>query len=258
MNRESNNNISDWDSWDARKYLETYYDTPLGDTYETLDFLIEELKDYKENPFKKALEFGSGPTLFGALAAVPYVQELHLSDYLPRNLLEIRQWLACDKNAFAWDSCTEYILKKEGVEPTIANIAKRSDELRLKLKKLLPGDIAHTWPLLDHKDNYDLVVSLFCAESITSSKTKWRRYMKNLFSLVVPQGVVIISALRNCPFYRVGDQYFPCANINEEDLKEAILAANDKVDDIHIRVRDVMDCQNEGFVSVMFARVTLK
>lgn len=258
MKQQSKKKISGWDSWDARQYLETYYASPMGDTYETLDFLIDELKHHKEKPFKKALEFGAGPTLFGALATVSYVEELHLSDYLKQNLLEINKWLFHHKDAFNWDICIEYILKREGINPTLENIARKSDELREKLTKLLPGDISYKWPLLDYKENYDLVVSLYCADSVTSSKSEWRRYMKNLFSLTAPKGTIIIGALRNCSFYRVGDQYFPCANINEKDMEEVILEDNHNIEDIHIRVRDVKDCLDEGFVGVIFAHVSLK
>ena len=258
MNKELQKEISDWDSWNAREYLETYYGSPIGDTFATLDFITDELKDYKHKPFKNALEFGTGPTLFGALATIPFVQKLHLSDYLPQNLNEIKHWLANGNDSFNWDVCTAYLLEKDGIEPTADNIAKWSNELRAKVGKILPGDITKEWPLLDEKSQYDLLVSLFCADSITNSKTEWHQYMKNLFNLAAPQGTIIIGALRNCPFYRVGEQYFPCANVNEKDLEDAISGMSEKIKDYTIRVNNTEDCEDEGFTSVMFARITLK
>jgi len=258
MDYELKKEISGWGSWNARKYLETYYGSPIGDTFETLDFITDELKDYKNKPFLNGLEFGTGPTLFGALATCPYVQKLHLSDYLPQNLAEIQRWLSQEDDSFNWDICTAYLLKKEGIDPTVENITQRSNELREKVGKLLIGDITKGWPLLDDKGHYDLLVSLFCADSITSSKEEWHQYMKNLFNLAAPKGTIIIGALRNCPFYRVGDLYFPCANVNEKDFEDVISAMSDKIESHTIRVRQVDACEDEGFVSVIFARVSLK
>lgn len=258
MDNVINKEISGWETWNAREYLETYYSSPIGDTFETLNFITDELKDFKYKPFKNALEFGTGPTLFGALATVPYVEKLHLSDYLPQNLLEIQHWLSAGNASFNWDACTEYLLKRECIDPSPENVAKRSNELREKIGKLLPGDITKEWPIFDNSDHYDLLVSLFCADSITDSKVEWHQYMKNLFNLAAPKGTIIIGALRNCPYYRVGEQYFPGANVNENDLEEAISGIKDKIADYTIRVRDVDECSDEGFVSVMFARITLK
>lgn len=258
MTKQAKKKIAGWDSWDPRQYLDTYYAVPMGDTYETLNFLLEELSPYKKSPFKKALEFGAGPTLFGSLAIVSYVEELHLSDYLKPNLFEINKWLFHHKDAFNWDACTEYILTKENTIPTKENIINRSDELRQKLKKLLYGDIAQSWPLLDHEETYDLLVSLYCADSVTNSKKDWHRYMNNLFKLAAPGGVIIIGALRNCSSYRVGKNDFPCANINEKDFEQILSEDSHNFTDIRIEVRNVPDCKEEGFIDIVFARIALK
>ena len=258
MNQVIKNEISGWDAWNARNYLDIYYATPVADTFVSLDFISDELKAFRDKPFETALEFGCGPTLFGALATAPFVKTLHLVDYLPRNLNEITEWLSRGPNAFNWDPCTSYILQKEGIEPTAENIAKKSDDLRTKVTTLLPGDITKSWPLLERLEKYDLLVSLYCADSITSSKEEWRQYMKNLFSIAKPKGTIIIGALRNCPFYRVGDQNFPCANVNEKDLEDIIKDSGLDIESYTVRVNETEDCLDEGFVSVMFARITLK
>lgn len=258
MSQVLQNEISGWDSWNAKKYLDTFYSIPKGDTFVTLDFITDELHKYRDKPFETALEFGSGPTLLGVLATAPYVKRLHVADFLQQNLDEITQWLMCEDGAFNWNTCTEYLLKKEGINPTPETIAKKYSDLRGKIKKLLRGDITQNSPLLNHQEHYDLLVSLFCADSITDSKIQWRQYMKNLFSLAAPKGTIIIGALRNCPFYRVGDRYFPCAKVNEKDLEDLILEENHIIEDFAIRVNEVEDCLDEGFTSVMFARITLK
>lgn len=258
MNQQTEKKISGWESWNPKQYLNTYYAFPMGDTYETLNFLIEELSPYKGRLFKKALEFGAGPTLFGSLALASYVEELHLADYLEPNLFEINKWLFGHQDAFNWDACTEYILTKENIIPTKENVMNRSNELRQKLKKLLRCDISQSWPLLDRKQTYNLLVSLYCADSVTNSKKDWHRYMKNLFNLAAPEGVIMIGALRNCSSYRVGQSYFPCANINEKDFEQILSEDSHNFTDIRIEVRNVPDCKNEGFIDIVFARIILR
>jgi hypothetical protein len=44
--------------------------------------------------------------------------------------------------------------------------------------------------------------------------------MKNIFSLLKPDGVFLGSSMRNCTHYKIGDISYPAANVNEEDFKE--------------------------------------
>ncbi len=248
-------NFSGWDKWDARTYLDTYYKDPMADTYETLEFLHRSLVSMPS--FKRALEFGAGPTLFGSLGLEPYVEELHSADYLEQNLVEVQKWLNNDKDAFNWDVCSQYLIAFEGGEPTKKNVDLRSESLRRKITKLLRGDIKQKWPLLGHAEKYDLVVSLFCADSITNSKQEWFQYMKNIFNLADSGGVILIAALRNCTYYKVGDRFFPCANINERDIEKVVLDSGLNIKDIRIEVRDVVECEGKGFTSLVFARLLL-
>lgn len=246
-----------WDKWNPKEYNDTYYQEPAADTYETLDFLHRSLRDFKNQPFKKSIEIGSGPTLFGALGVEPYVKELHIADYLEKNLQEIEKWKEKDGELFNWDICIKYLLSIEGDEPTQENVLLREENLRKKIKKLLVVDIRKKWPLKS-RGKYDLVVSLFCADSITRSKKEWRKYVLNIFNLANPGGVILLGALRNCKEYRVGTHYFPSANVNEKDMEKVILESKLAIKDIQIEVKDVAECKTEGFTSTLFAKIVLK
>lgn len=246
-----------WHEWDPHTYLETFFAEAGPDTHETLKFIRRELRQFIDQPVEKLLDFGSGPTVVVSLAASPYAKEIHLADYLPSNLAEAQKWLDSDPDAFDWDPCIADILKIEGTDATSQNIRQRACELRAKARTLL-CDAALEHPLIGSNETYPLVLSIFCADSATSSRDTWRKYMKNIISLVAPQGQILIAALRNCTSYHVGDRVFPSPNINEKDLEAIFVEEGFSRDDLKIEICEVPECAQEGFKSIMFAHVSNK
>jgi len=249
--------ISSWTEWNAREYLETYYSDLMGDTYETLNFLSRELKN-DGRVYEKAIEFGAGPTLFGMLAIMPYMRSVDIAEYLPQNLKEIEKWVKNEEGAFNWQTATKYLLNINKHEITKTVIESYENDLRRKIKNLLPCDISKPKPLLDHNDKYDLLLSLFCADSCTDSKTEWMHYMHNLLNIVEPNGTILIGALKNCKSYRVGNKFFPCANISEKDIEQFLAEDRHIFDDVSIHIAPVPECADEGFSEVMFAKLKVR
>jgi hypothetical protein len=244
---------SAWQDWDPNTYLRTFFAELGPDTFATLQFLAHELQCFRDNPVERALDFGCGPTPIVSIAAAPYVREIHLADYLSANLKEVQRWLDADPSAFSWDHAIAEILKLEGTEPTRKNIAQRAAELRGKAStQLCDASLQH--PLHGQKQSYPLVLSMFCADSATSSKETWRQYMRNISTLVAPSGRILIAALRQCRAYHLGERTFPAANVDENDLESVLIEAGFLRVSLDIRVCDVPECIEEGFSSVMFAR----
>jgi len=244
--------LSHWDDWNPKEYLETYFVNLGKDSDENLSFLIKKLKKLNSNKKMKILDFGSGPTIFSGLAAAPYASEIHLSDYLSSNLQEINKWIRSDTDAFDWSTCTKKVLELEISQNSEIDVHNRENLLRSKVKKVFRSDASLNWPIFSESiERYPIVISNFCADSATSSKEIWRGYMKNIFNTVERNGMILLAALRNCEYYFSGKHRFPSANVNEIDLLK-ILKANEftKID---IEVRDVEECQAEGFTSIMFA-----
>lgn len=250
--------LQTWSKWDARDYLNTYYQYPMADSRAILTFIHDSLGKLPGRKFKKALEFGSGPTVYGLLGIEPYVDEIHISDYLPQNLLEVKNWADNSPGAFNWDKFTQYALSLERGRVTQNKINLHAQRLRKKIKDIFKGNIKKRWPLLNHKERYDLVVSLFCADSITSSKKNWFIYMNNLLSIANEGGVLMVVALRKCKSYKVGNFRFPSANVNEDDFKKAVLLSGREVTDMTIEVKKVPECRNDGYSSIILAQIVFK
>lgn len=250
---------SPWEKWDPELYLKTYFPYVRRDEDETLKFLVYGLKKWHvrnkhRNPV--VLEFGAGPTVVHALAIAPYVSSVHLADYLQSNLDEIRKWLNNQKTAFDWSPFIYRILQLEEQEPTQARIRQRAYLLRKKVKKLLRCDAALAFPLNNGRQQYPLVTMLFCADSATSSIETWRAYMKNILNLVEPSGTILLAALDGCSFYKLGRNFFPCANISKRDLYDILLESGFRRSEIAIDIKKVPECKAEGYSSLVFARAT--
>jgi hypothetical protein len=252
----SNNPISSWDEWDPIEYLNTYYGDLIGDTHETLKFLNKELK--ADNIiYDSAIEIGAGPTLFGVLSIAPYVKKIDIAEYLPQNREEVKNWVDEKENAFNWDHAVKYLLNLNSKEGTTNSIAEYTDLTRKKVEKIIPCDISQHWPLSEKKEKYDLLLSLFCADSCTDSKVEWMHYMHNLLHVLKPGGTALIGALKDCESYRVGNKYFPCANVSEKDIERFLLEDPNEFEDVSIHVAEVPECEDEGFSEVMFAKIRM-
>lgn len=241
-----------WNEWNPETYLNTYFSNLGPDSFETLKFVVMEMAQFKNKPRQKILDFGCGPTIFGSIPAVPYASEIHLADYLHSNLNEVKKWINNEPKAFNWKKCIEYVLETEKIEVTESNIKNRSNQLKKLANKLLRCDASLHYPL-GTKEKYPIVLSFFCADSATSSKEVWKIYMKNIINLVAPNGILIMSALRNCRVYKNGDSLFPCANINERDLKEVFFEAGILTENQKIQISSVPQCAHEGFSSLLLA-----
>jgi len=248
---------SHWDCWNPRDYLNTYFLNLGQDSFENLKFLVNELKKFNGKPKKRILDFGSGPTIFAGIAAIPYASTIHMCDYLDSNVNEIKKWLISEKDSFNWSTYIKHILELEGSSTHQEAIQKRSNELKRNTTQVFRSDASLDWPIFSSvKYRYPIVISNFCADSATSSKEVWRAYMKNIFNLVDDRGKILITALRNCKFYKSGNQLFPSANVNEKDLRKVMIESGFDKRSLLIEVKNVPDCAQEGFTTIMCASGT--
>jgi hypothetical protein len=176
------------------------------------------------------------------------VKELHLSDFLPENLKEIRKWLNNEHDAHNWDVYIKFVLDLEGNQESIQ---ERKKDMEKRITQLLPIDIYRHYPLGTLK-TYSLVTSFFCADSVTKNKDDWRKCMSNIFTLVEPGGTIILAALRNAVSYRVIDQDFPSPHVNENDFKS--MFENYRFVNTDIQVMSIPEWAEDGFDSAILAK----
>ena len=208
--------------WVPGEYLSDYYSVVEPDERRTIAFFVDAMQEVA--PDEPVLFFGVGPTLHHVFLAAGKASEIHLGDYLPANLREIKRWIARDAVAHDWRPFVRYTLQCEGIAfPTEEQITEREDITRAKITSLLEVDIRRTDPLGAHEmPSYGTVISAFCADSATDDHGTWETYMKRIAGLVRPGGMLVTAALRRSSGYLVGGKTFPSADIDENDMRAVL------------------------------------
>jgi hypothetical protein len=216
--------VADYSEWQARDYYKTYYsEVVLPDEQAVLAYQLEVMRAAPAR-FGRALEYGCGPTLHRAIAAAPYAFRLDMADWLADNLVAVRDWLAADADNDDWTRFTRYVLATEGARRLdAARLRQREAKTRKVVRGLYVSDARWRHPLGRERDAfYDLLVSGFCLDAISSDKRVWRRCMRNVLSMVAPDGTVVLHFLHRCRAYKVGNRLFPGSNLSVDDLVKTL------------------------------------
>ena len=108
--------------WCPRAYLREYYGRIEADERHAIAYFAAAFAAMP--PGQRVLVYGAGPTLHHVFLAAAKASEIHLADYLPGNLAEIRRWLSRDPAAHDWRPFVAYTLQCEGIgAPSDAQIA---------------------------------------------------------------------------------------------------------------------------------------
>ncbi|BCY09052.1 guanitoxin biosynthesis pre-guanitoxin forming N-methyltransferase GntF [Actinoplanes sp. L3-i22] len=204
--------------WVPAEYLTDYYRSVEPDEIATIAFLVDAMRQAERD--QPILYFGTGPTLHHVFACAERASEIHLGDYLPENLAEIRRWIERAPGAHDWRPFVRYTLQCEGNTcPTDDEVTAREDLTRAKITTLVRVDARHPRPV---NRSYPTVVSAYCADSATGDRATWHLFMRHITGLVQPGGLFLTAALRRCRGYTVGGKTFPGADIDERDLRGAL------------------------------------
>lgn len=251
--------LTDWNNWNPRDYFDDYFGCGVNeDERAAIPFQIACLRR-QARPFNRAIEFGCGPTLMRAIAAAPYVKSLDVADRLPANLDRVRAWIDGEDTADDWGAFTDYILRCEGsVDPGRAAIDDRERQTRTVIGERLEADALDAHPLGRAREGaYDLLISSFCLDCLTDSRTVWRAAMRNVLRVVKPGGTFLMWALRGCTSYRVGERWFPAANLQRRDLYSTLIVCGADPRQLQIEERDVYGHAAQGYAGVLMAAGTV-
>lgn len=251
----SGSRVASFDTeWSPRDYLRDYYTDVEADERETIPFFVRSIEEAAPAP--RVLFFGAGPTLHHVFLAAPTATRIDVSDYLVPNLVEIERWRDDRPGAHDWRQFVRLTLQSEGIpDPADEAIAERQDLTRRKLNVIRSGGDAGLADPLGRRRRgaYPVVFSAYCADSATSSKDVWERWMLNIASLVSPGGLFVTAALRNCPGYRVGARTFPAAGIDELDMARVLSRGFDP-ERVRVEVRHVPEHRSAGYSGIVLAR----
>lgn len=248
---EDNSNIYD-ELWTPQEYLRQYYsqDSIPDDEEAVYQRLIPYLKR-EGRKFARAIDFGCGPTVHLLSPLAPWVEEIHLADYLPGNLREVQKWLQAEEGAHNWDINIRRALEIEGgIPPSQAEVETRKNLLRRKVTALKQCDLRQSHPLGDG-GVYDLLLSAYCVDAATDSTDEWRRLIGNLLTLCADGGTIVLLSARKSQYYKLGDNEFPNAEVDEEDIAAVLAAAGFAPPRTAIEVVPIKSWADAGINSVV-------
>ena len=246
--------VADYSQWQAQDYFKTYYsEVVLPDEQVVLAYQVETLKRI-EHKFGRGLEYGCGPTLHRAIAAARYAFRIDMADWLPDNLTEVQAWVNSNGTNDDWNRFTHYILACEGEAPDARRIERREEQTRKVIRNLHVSDARWRHPLgPDRQGFYDLLVSGFCLDAVSSDKRVWQHCMSNVLSTLHEGGLLILHSLYRCKAYKVGEQMFPGADVSEDDLVESLVGNGFTRSSIDVHVIPCPDNTQYGYAGILVA-----
>jgi hypothetical protein len=247
--------VDSWEAWSAADYVRDYYGRSVEpDEQAALEFQIAFLRRHDVR-FSRAVEYGCGPTLMRAIAAAPYVEAIDMADRLEENLTRVRRWASGEPGADDWSHFTRYILRCEGIAaPSPDQIAARERQTRRAIAGVIASDALEPRPLGPERTaSHDLLLSGFCLDCLSQSRDVWRACMRNVFGAIRPGGSFVVLALRRCEAYRVGNRWFPCANIGRSDLESALIDCGVDPSRTEVAERDLPAHADQGYEGILMA-----
>jgi hypothetical protein len=222
-----------WSEFDSQTYLREYYSKVDAENTALIYFFAQEFSAIDHYP--RMLDFGCGPTIYQLIAAAAKVREIHICDYLERNLDQVRYWLQEKDEAWDWRPFIGISLERETNKlPSAGDIDQRQRLIRQKVTRTMRCDAGQRSPLFEKTSPYDLVTSTFCAESATHERKTWQRYTHNISSLLRSGGILLMTALKGSNYYSIGDSKVPATNIHEEDLRRQLINVGFADTSIHL------------------------
>lgn len=243
--------INNWKMFEPRDYLQEYYADIGCENFALLQFAVRAFRSIP--PDGILLDFGGGPTIYPLIAAADRVREIHFCDYLDKNISEVRRWLQGDPSAFNWREFVKATLELESnSDHTQQAISQRESLVRQRVTRLFKCDANNILPI-DDPQVYDTLVTNFCAESVADCWEQWRKFFRNIVSLLKPNGFLLLSALKGATCYPVGEMLLPAVSIREGDLIQALIEEGFDAGSIVIESipADRPSRQYEGLILVM-------
>jgi hypothetical protein len=100
---------------------------------------------------------------------------------------------------------------------------------------------------------YDLIITGFCIDAISSDPRVFRRCLRNVTSMLQPGGTFIIHALHQCTAYKCGDRMFPGSNLTIDAMQEAMLENGFTRSSIDAQVISCRDNAVYGYSGILTA-----
>jgi len=225
-------------TFDPKSYLDEYFNGLDDEDRFTTQFIVSALRKMPKGLV--AHEFGGGPTLYSVAALAARAREIHFSDCVQANLDQVQRWLNDEPDAFDWRPYIELTLEAEGTPATPAAVARRAADMRRRVTRLMICDAQAALPL-GETIKYDLVAAHHCTDVAATNVAEWIQVLRNVSTLIVPGGWLLVSVTTGAGLYTVGQNKFRCVDLTPEDVYQGYVAAGYDSRSLHMETKVVPD-----------------
>ncbi len=202
------------------------------------------------------LEIGGGLTIYQLISIAPFASQIHFTDYLESNLVEVGRWRAGNESHInRWNMFIEGGLMVELKTSVITKqmVSARKELIRNKITSLYAFDVINNKGSLFGRKHiqYDIVNTHFCIDSITDNLQVWYDSLGHVVSKIKSGGRLIMTSLAEAKTYSIGEKRFPSCDLTEDVVRTALYAHGlNNVRVFRSRKSDGVDSHYDGFIFV--------
>ncbi|KAK6186980.1 hypothetical protein SNE40_006234 [Patella caerulea] len=239
--------------FDPDIYIKTYY-TDLEDTVDggLIPFILKGMYDvFKAGDVKgkRLLDIGTGPIPHSVIPAVPFVQDIYLTEFSTVN----RKYL---NDALFGSGKQDY----SNIFKFFTNLSdksqpwtKLSDDLKDKVRGIFPCDLLQDdifkgsyFPL------FDVITSCFCTDASLPDVETYGKVAKEISKYLKIGGHLVIAGTLDVTYYFVGEQKFYGLDISADKVKSCWKDAGFSIYNWnHMKGPEVLDNTDFGGAYVM-------
>jgi predicted RNA methylase len=246
------------------------------------------LCDYPKDNIK-TLDVGGGPTVYQHIFNSFEAGTIIHSEFVQKNIDEVKKWLDGEENCHNWDSYfeTALLMMKDDTElhDLLENNHKNSDpavrahvksildfinngdleEIKNNLRKKIGNNVVKANVFKENLDmpneqfemissgregSTDFITSNFNIESATDNWFKWEKGINNVVAKLKPGGYLSMTAIKKAEFYKVGDKKMPALKIDEINIEEILQRCGLEI--VNMEVLGTCDRGEEDYEGMVF------
>ena len=223
----------DYKDFDTRDYLVTRYPSTMFEEDEGKFMVPWDIECYHsfykifreewDNTKAVLLQLGAGPCIYDLISAAPYVAEIYHSDYLKCCCDEVLLWRNNDPNAYDWLPYFRHVVNTLEGKHSPHAVVEREELLRSIIKDSFTCDVKQSPMVLPGLSKTpDIICTNFCLEFAIPSNERYTGVLKEVFTMLKPNGFLVMLSNLECTWYAVGGTKFLCVCLTKQDIENAL------------------------------------
>ena len=164
--------------------------------YSLSQFLIRQLVEFAGSRnfawnSMRVLDYGCGPHPIYASSLSFVAKDIVMAEFDESHRQFLEDWQTEKPGSHDWSFYFHYI-RDQQKKRNLVDAEVKEEDVRKKISAIVPCDVRHEFISKEQEGPYDIVLSSLCFETACKSMAQYNEAMKNLASLVKPNGYVLI------------------------------------------------------------------